>query len=312
MSAPALRFTDVSKRYGSLRALDGISFDVPADAITAFVGPNGAGKTTSFGVASGLLGLDGGEVSLFGDGPYDPGRHTGRLTVLPQDSDFPTQMPVRSLMIAYARIQGLSSAAASRSADEVIEMVSLADRANAPIKTLSHGMRRRVAVAQAFLGGPEVVLLDEPTSGLDPEHVANLRAAFDSQRGKRSIVISSHILKELEEVCDHVVFIEHGRCRRAGSMAEITRRGGMVRVRVVKEVPLETVAAKLPGFKLAWASKGMLAVEAPEGWTVDRINAAVLPVLIEAEAGVLEVLMGETLEAVYLARSGGDGAGSSS
>jgi ABC-2 type transport system ATP-binding protein len=149
------------------------------------------------------------------------------------------------------------------------------------------------------------VLLDEPTSGLDPEHVASLRAAFDSQRGKRSIVISSHILKELEEVCDHVIFIEGGRCRRAGSMEVVTRRGGMVRVRLANEIQLDAIAAKLPDLRLSWASEGVLAVEAPEGWTVEKINATAIPALIEAGAGVLEVLMGETLEAVYLARQGG-------
>ncbi|MHC4200431.1 MAG: ABC transporter ATP-binding protein [Planctomycetota bacterium] len=305
MSESALEFRDVHKRYGSLRALDGLSFAIPARSITGFIGPNGAGKTTSFGIAAGQLTGDSGEVSVFGNGPYSPGRHRGRLTVLPQDSDFPLHMPVRGLLIAYARLQGLSAAAAARSADAAIEMVSLAERAHAPIKTLSHGMRRRVAVAQAFLGEPELVLLDEPTSGLDPEHVASLRDAFASQRGKRTIVISSHILKELEEVCDHVVFIERGHCRRAGSMAEVTRRGGLVRVRLAGSVPLEPLAVKLPDLRFSWFTEEVLSVEAPEGWTPARTNALLLPALIESGAGVLEVLVGETLEAVYLSRPDG-------
>ncbi len=308
MSAPALEFRDVHKRYGSLRALDGLSFAIPDHSITGFIGPNGAGKTTSFGLAAGQVMGDSGEVSVFGDGPYRPGKHQGRLTVLPQDSDFPLQMPVRGLLIAYARLQGLAATAAARSADAVIEMVSLVGRARAPIRTLSHGMRRRVAVAQAFLGEPELVLLDEPTSGLDPEHVASLRDAFASQRGKRTIVVSSHILKEVEEVCDHVVFIEGGRCRRAGSMAEVTRRGGLVRVRLAEAVPLEPLAAKLPDLKFSWLTEKVLSVEAPEGWDLARINALILPALIESGAGVLEVLMGETLEAVYLSRPDGGSA----
>jgi ABC-type multidrug transport system ATPase subunit len=305
VSAPALEFRDVGKRYGSLRALDGLSFAVPAHSITGFIGPNGAGKTTSFGIAVGQIVADSGEVSVFGGGPYRPDQHQGRLTVLAQDSDFPLQMPVRGLLIAYARLQGLSAAAAARSADAAIEMVSLVERAHAPIKTLSHGMRRRVAVAQAFLGEPELVLLDEPTSGLDPEHVASLRDAFASQRGERTIIVSSHILRELEEVCDHVVFIERGRCRRAGSMAEVTRRGGLVRVRLAEAVPLEPLAARLPDLKFSWLTKKVLSVEAPEGWTPARINALMLPVLIASGAGVVEVLMGETLEAVYLSRPDG-------
>jgi len=302
VSTPALEFRDIHKRYGSLRALDGLSFAVPARSITGFIGPNGAGKTTSFGLAVGQIAGDSGEVSVFGDGPYRPDRHQGQLTVLPQDSDFPLHMPVRGLLIAYARLQGLSAAAAARSADAAIEMVSLVDRAHAPIKTLSHGMRRRVAVAQAFLGEPELVLLDEPTSGLDPEQVASLRDVFASQKGKRTIVISSHILKELEEVCDHVVFVEKGRCRRTGSMAEVTRRGGLVRVRLAEPVPLEPLAAKLPEFRFGWLTEKVLSVEAPEGWTPARINALLLPALTESGAGVVEVLMGETLEAVYLSR----------
>src|SRR5690606_35874431 len=104
--------------------------------------------------------------------------------------------------------------------------------------TLSHGMRRRVSIAQALLGKPELVLLDEPTSGLDPELVVRMREVFASHRGKRTLIVSSHNLLELEALCDHVVFIERGRCARAGSMADVTEQGLVMRYELERAVDL--------------------------------------------------------------------------
>ena len=106
-------------------------------------------------------------------------------------------------------------------------------------------------------------------------------------------------------MCDHVVFMESGRCRRAGSVAEVTRRGGLVRVRLAEAVPLEPLAARLPELELSWLTEKVLSIEAPERWTAARTNALLLPALLESGVGVLEVLVGETLEAAYLSRLDG-------
>src|SRR5690606_2211243 len=150
------------------KALDGLSFRVPRGVIAGLVGPNGAGKTTCFAAAAGYVRVDRGSVDLLGGGPFDAARHSGRLGVLPQDAELPLQHAPRELLEHLGRLQGIPAPAARAEADRLIAIVRLSDRARHRIVSLSHGMRRRVAVATALIGNPELVLLDEPTSGLDP------------------------------------------------------------------------------------------------------------------------------------------------
>src|SRR5690606_33106172 len=161
---------------------------------------------------------DAGEIDLLGRGPLSPQQHPGSLTMLPQDCELSPHVTLRQLLTHYARLQGATAAEAALDVTARLDEVAPRHRAGARIKTLSHGMRRRVAIAQALLGQPELVLLDEPTSGLDPELVVRMRDVFASHRRKRTLVVSSHNLLELEALCDHVVFIERGRCTRTGSM----------------------------------------------------------------------------------------------
>ena len=308
MSAVAMRLRGVTKRYGRVTALAGLDLDVPAGALTGLVGPNGAGKTTTFGIAGGAIRADSGEVDLLGLGPFDPARHAGAVTLLPQDCELNPYTSVRDLLIFYGRLQGLTRLEGEREADRLLEAVDLVDRARFRVNQLSHGMRRRVAVAQALLGDPALVLLDEPTSGLDPHLVVRMRELFAAQRGRRAMVISSHQLAELEAVCDHVIFMEKGRAVRAGAIAELTGRGTEVRVFFAAEghiVQAETIVKEaLPG-GLAQPRSDHLLVQAPAGWDVARLNAAVLPALIAAGVPVAEVRRGTSLEQRYMeAREG--------
>lgn len=300
----ALVLDGVTKRYGRLTALDALSLAVPRGVICGLVGPNGAGKTTTYGVVGGLIQPDGGRVELLGEGPFDPRRHRGRVTLLPQDCALNPHTPVRELLRFYARLQGLDRAEAERESDRVLDQVALADRAGAKIRQLSHGMRRRVAVAQALVGAPELVLLDEPTSGLDPDLVARMRDLFRAQRGRCTLVISSHILAELEAVCDHVIFLERGRCVAQGSMAEITGQRSTVRVTLSAPLAppgLAALAEELGGARVS-AEGAELTLLVPEGEPVDAFNRRALAALLRLEAGVLELRRGQSLEATWLAR----------
>ncbi len=305
MSAPALRIQGVSKRYGKVLALDDLSFEVPRGALCGLVGPNGAGKTTTFGVVGGYVRSDGGSIDVLGEGPLDPARHAGRVTLLPQDASLNPYTTVRETLRYYARLQGLSAAEARRSADEALDAVDLVERAGSRVKQLSHGMRRRVQVAQAFLGSPELVLLDEPMGGLDPHLVVRMRSFFQSQRGQRTLIISSHVLHELEAICDHVVFLEGGRCVRSGPLDEITGRGQVVRVQLAAPADgiLAAVSERLPELSLA-ADKEILLAEAPASWSVPRLNKAVLSALFEEGAPVLSVSRGRSLEETWMAGRG--------
>jgi ABC-2 type transport system ATP-binding protein len=301
---PALEITGLRKRYNRTVALDGLDFKVPAGVICGLVGPNGAGKTTTFGVVGGLIRADAGRVDIGGRGPHQPGRHSGQLTLLPQDCELSPHVSPRQLLRYYARLQGMSRAAANRAADQGLDEVALSDRAASRLKELSHGMRRRVAVAQALLGEPDLVLLDEPTSGLDPALVVRMRELFAAQRGHRTLVLSSHNLLELEATCDHIVFIEGGRCPRSGSLAEVTQQAMLMRYQVERVVSLIALEQAAPELTLRWEGCSLIA-QAPSGWTAATINGEVVPHLLAEKAGLLEIRQGKSLEDAYLAGAEG-------
>jgi ABC-2 type transport system ATP-binding protein len=296
----ALTIKGLSKKYGRTVALDGLDVTVPEGVICGFIGPNGAGKTTTFGIVGGLVRADGGEVDILGRGPLQPHAHPGSLTMLPQDCELSPHVSLRQLLTHYARLQGWSADKARRDVDARLEEVDLLDRAGARIKTLSHGMRRRVAIAQALLGTPDLVLLDEPTSGLDPELVVRMRDVFASHRGKRTLVVSSHNLLELEALCDHVIFINHGRCTQSGSMAEVTEQGMVMRYSAQAAVDMAQLEQGQPGLEMTWEGKTLL-VRGSGSWTAVSINTAVVPYLFHMNAGLLEIRQGQSLEDAYLA-----------
>ena len=243
----ALRLSGVRKRYGKNLALDGLELEVPRGSIFGFVGPNGAGKTTTFGIVSGAVKADAGTIDVLGEGPFDPVRHAGRVTVLPQDCQLNPFSSARQLLRFFARLQGLSKRDAHAEAERVLEMVKLRDRGDARVRELSHGMKRRLAVAQAFLGDPELVLLDEPTGGLDPHLVVEMREVLRQQSEKRTVVVSTHILGDIESTCDHVAFLESGRCVKSAPMKELTRAQSIVKIRLAAPIELADIAEVLDG-----------------------------------------------------------------
>ncbi len=300
MSRFALRLSGVTKRYGRTVALAGLDLDVPRGALMGLVGPNGAGKTTLFGVVSGTVRADAGSVDVLGEGAFDPSRHAGRVTVLPQDCELNPHSSARQLLTFYARLQGATRARALREADRVLELVRLSDRAEARVRQLSHGMRRRLAVAQALLGEPELVLLDEPTGGLDPHLVVEMREVLREQRGERTLVVSSHILADLEQTCDHVAFVEAGRVIESGPVDEVTRRGGVLRVRLAAPIELgalDELAAYAPRME-----GDTLVLELGGERAPHEVNEVALPLLVERGARIVEVRLGESLESAYMAR----------
>jgi ABC-type multidrug transport system ATPase subunit len=220
------------------------------------------------------------------------------VTLLPQDSELNPHTDVVDWLVYLARLQGLSRGRARHEAERVLDSVLLRDRARARIRELSHGMRRRVAVAQALLGNARLVLLDEPMSGLDPELVVRVREVLAAERGKRTLVVSSHNLAELEALCDHCVMIHLGRCHASGALSELTRRGIVMRYRLEARIDVE-----LDGFEHHWSGE-TLVVEGKQNMPAADINARVLPVLTQAGARLVEVHQGLSLEAAYLARRG--------
>ncbi len=299
---PALHIRGLRKTYGRRIALDGLDLDVPAGSIFGLVGANGAGKTTLMAICAGLLRPDAGEISLLGAGRFDPARHAGRVTILPQDSRLPLHARVAELLTFYGRLQGLAGPALRAHVHDLLEWVNLADRANAPVRTLSHGMLRRLTVAQAFLGTPELVLLDEPFSGLDPREVVRLREHLRQRRDGRTIIISSHLLSELERLCDHAAFIDHGRRVQQDALRALTRHHTDITYRLRPgPLPLDRLRAALPEIIWTPAADGSALTARADGiLDLAAINARVLPALLAAGVGVEEIHRGAALEHVYL------------
>ena len=157
--------------------------------------------------------------------PFDAALHSGRLAILPQDSELPLESTPEGFLSGLARLQGLSADAAKASVRKVLEAVNLADRAKASIRSLSHGMRKRLMAAQCFLGEPDLILLDEPMNGLDPEEAVRFRNLILSRRAGCTVVVSSHNLADLEKFCTHVTFVRDGKVVKTAALKDLTADG---------------------------------------------------------------------------------------
>lgn len=294
----ALRLAGVRKRFGSQVALDGLDLDVRQGCLMGLVGPNGAGKTTTFAIVSGLLRADAGEVDVLGQGPFEPADRAGDVGLVPQDCALPAHASARQLLDHYARLQGMTRGEASREAERMLDAVQLADRAKARVSELSHGMKRRLTVAQALLGDPKLVLLDEPTGGLDPHLVVAMRDLLVAERRKRTLIVSSHVLADLELTCDEVAFMEAGRCVRAGTLESL--RVPEVRIRLAAPLDPDAVEALMDGREYTLSDEALIyRLQASESAT--DVAPAILAGLTSAGARILEVRVGGTLEETYLA-----------
>jgi ABC-2 type transport system ATP-binding protein len=215
-----LRVEGLTKRYGSLLALDDVGFDVEPGEIVGFLGPNGAGKTTTMRAIMGLVALDRGDVTWQGD-PVDHDARR-RFGYMPAERGMYQRMSVRGHLVYYARLSGRSEDAATRSADDWLERLGLTDRAGDMVQALSSGNQQRVQLALALLNEPEVLVLDEPFSGLDPIAVDTLEAVLEEQvAGGVALLLSSHQLDLVADVCNAVVIVDHGRVVLRGDVADL-------------------------------------------------------------------------------------------
>jgi ABC-type multidrug transport system ATPase subunit len=225
----AIDLQSLVKTFGGLRAVDGVTLSVAKGAVYGLIGPNGAGKTTTFSILAGYLRPSAGSARVLGADPQDVGELQGRVGVLPQDALLPAAETVGEFLVHLGRLQGLSSESVTKNAREMLDSVGGADWWKLRCGKLSHGMAKRVGLAQALLGTPEVVLLDEPTAGLDPKVAYQVRQFVKGLVGKCTVVVSSHNLQELEEVCTDAAILDHGKLVSAGTMADLTATAEEVR-----------------------------------------------------------------------------------
>jgi len=225
---------DLVKKYGPVTAVKGISFNAQPGQVTGFLGPNGAGKSTTMRMLTGFMPPTSGKALVAGYDVFDQSLEVRRrVGYLPENVPLYRDMTALGYLMYIAEIRGVKHR--KDRALEVLNRVALGSRANSHIRTLSKGMRQRVGLAQALIHDPEVLILDEPTIGLDPLQVLELRSLVAELGRDHTVLFSTHILSEAEQVCNKVVIINQGQILAQGSPSELRsemERGGRVLVRV--------------------------------------------------------------------------------
>lgn len=210
--APAIAAESLTKSYGSVRAVDALSFTIPAGQLVAFLGPNGAGKSTTMRMLTGFLAPSSGVARIAGVDVHEQRVEAARrVGYLPENGPLYPEMSPLSLLGFMGGARAMSAAALRERSAIVIDQCKLAEVATRPIGTLSKGYRQRVGMALALLHDPEVLILDEPTAGLDPNQVDQVRQLLRSLAKRRTILLSTHILSEVRALADRILLISRGR-----------------------------------------------------------------------------------------------------
>ncbi len=213
------------KVYGDKKAVNGISFTVNDDEVLGFLGPNGAGKSTTMNIITGYLSSTSGTVKVNGhDILEEPELAKKEIGYLPENPPLYNDMTVNEYLDFICDLKGVAKAKRKHMLDRIITMVKISDVTDRLIGNLSKGYKQRVGIAQAMVGDPSILILDEPTVGLDPSQIIEIRKLIKSLSKSHSIIISSHILPEIQEVADRVVIINHGKIAAIDSLSDLSKR----------------------------------------------------------------------------------------
>ncbi|MGB1277837.1 MAG: ABC transporter ATP-binding protein, partial [Nannocystaceae bacterium] len=270
------------------------------------VGPNGAGKTTLFSVISGFLPADSGVVEIAGQrlakGQPPP---KGKLAILPQDALFIAGLNLGLQLRHYGELQGLNRQRAREEARRVLALVGLEEVHDRKARTLSHGMHKRVGIAQAFIGDPDVVILDEPTAGLDPHAAREIRALLRKIQDNRTVIVSSHNLGEVEDLCNEVAILDKGELVRQDSIEGMIGGADIVVFRLtrgIRDTELDTLRALSFVTEVTWSEDDdRLRV----GFDTEKQEAGpatrdMVSALVDAGIAFVEVQVGKSLEERFL------------
>jgi lipooligosaccharide transport system ATP-binding protein len=234
---------ELTKDYGGLRAVDAISFEIARGECFGFLGPNGAGKTTAMSILYCFMPPTSGSVTVFGmDVTKQPSRIKSRIGVMPQDDNLDPDLSVLENLVVYARYFDLPKRAATPRAWDLLDFVEMKDKAQASIKSLSGGMKRRLLLARALMNNPELLIMDEPTVGLDPHSRHSVWENLSQLKKKNTtIILTTHYMEEAEKICDRVAIMNMGK------IIDVDTPQGMMQVHGGS---LEDVYLKLTGQRL--------------------------------------------------------------
>lgn len=232
IESPAIQAIELSKRYGNIAALAGLSMTVPRGEIFGFLGPNGAGKTTAVKLLLGLTFPTSGEAFVLG-APLGDRETRRRIGYLPELFRYQDWLSAREVLQFHCVLAGVASARRSSEIDAALETVGLAKRAGDRVGTYSKGMQQRLGLAVALIGSPALILLDEPTSALDPVGRREVRDVLHALKARGvTVFLNSHLLTEVEHVCDRVAIVDRGHVVAIGTLAELMSDGTSVRIRL--------------------------------------------------------------------------------
>jgi ABC-2 type transport system ATP-binding protein len=216
-----IRTTALTRRFGALTAVDHLSLALPTGGVIGLVGPNGSGKSTLIRMLLGLIRPSDGTAEVLGHPITQPARYAARVGALIESPAFVPNLTAHANLLSLAHLRGLGTGRI----EAVLKIVGLLGRAREPVRTFSLGMKQRLGIAAALLPDPELLLLDEPTNGLDPAGIAEIRALLRTLAAQgRTVVVSSHLLTEIQAACDHVVVLTLGKLLFAGPMVELLAR----------------------------------------------------------------------------------------
>jgi ABC-2 type transport system ATP-binding protein len=295
-----IRVQSLSRTFGNIQALHDLSFEVSEGEVLGFLGPNGAGKTTTMRILTGSLGATSGEVSVAGhDIRTESQAARAALGYLPEAPPLYLNMTVGDYLDHAARLRRVESSDRAAAIAQVLRRTGLEAVADRLIDHLSKGFRQRVGIAQALVHSPKLLILDEPTSGLDPAQMAEIRELIEELRGRHTIVLSTHILSEVQQSCDRVMILAAGRKVAEGTEGELRSvLGGGSRVRLTLARPsaeVVTLLSDITGVEsVTPLPSGRYEIDTGELDLREDINATVQPF------GLLESRSREDLEDLYL------------
>jgi ABC-2 type transport system ATP-binding protein len=234
-----IKCDSLTKRFNGIKALDGLNLELNVTQPTGIVGPNGAGKSTLFAILCGFIRPSSGKVSVLGYAP-DSSTTKGKLSLLPQDTAMFKGIDVVTQLKHYARLQNFDRHTAKKEVERVLSLVQASGFAKQFPETLSFGQRKRIMLAQSLIGEPELILMDEPTSGLDPVAATEVRHLLRELGGQYSIIISSHNLSEIEDICSDITILNKGKLIVHTSLSELKRNSQCFSLKLDKpsDVPL--------------------------------------------------------------------------
>lgn len=299
-----VRIENLTKRFNGTLAVDRLSMEIPDGEIYGFVGANGAGKTTTMRIIAGLLAPTSGRVFISGmdvfKEPLAVKRHIGYM---PDFFGVYDDLKVLEYMYFYAGLQGISKSDCGSLVDSLLELVRLTHKKDAYVDTLSRGMKQRLCLARSLIHDPEFLILDEPASGLDPRARVEMKEILKELRSMgKTVLISSHILPELSELCTSIGIIDSGRLVASGSVSEVVEklsRSGKVKIKVSsKEEEAVRLLMEMPGIGSISSVSGMIEVNVEGG---DEACVRILKTLVDNDIPVVSFQPVEgSLEAVFM------------